>query len=72
MMKNGYMMINDDKCVSLRGVRAVVKMPPRAYWNDIKIVYDSGEDVVFHVEEGKQDEVFNQIIKVLQGEEKEC
>lgn len=71
-MKNGYMMINDDKCVSLRGVRAVVKMPPRLPGSMIKIVYDSGEDVVFDAGDVTQDEVFNQIVRVLQNEEKEC
>lgn len=71
-MKNGYMMINDDKCVSLRGVRAVCKMPPRLSGSMIKLVYDSGEDVVFDAGAVTQDEVFNQIVRVLQNEEKEC
>lgn len=68
LMLNGghnYIMINDDKYVSLKGVRAVMKLRPSYSADQIKIVYESGDDVIFDAGEGQQEEVFREIIQML-------
>lgn len=62
---NNYIMINDDKYVSLKGVRAVMKLRPSYSADQIKIVYESGDDVIFDAGEGQQEEVFKEIIQML-------
>lgn len=62
---NNYIMIDDDKYVSLKGVRAVMKLRPSYSADQIKIVYESGDDVIFDAGEGQQEEVFREIIKML-------
>lgn len=62
---HNYIMINDDKYVSLKGVRAVMKLRPSYSADQIKIVYESGDDVIFDAGEGQQEEVFKEIIQML-------
>jgi hypothetical protein len=62
---HSYIMIGDDKYVSLKGVRAVMKLRPSYSADQIKIVYESGDDVIFDAGEGQQEEVFKEIIQML-------
>jgi hypothetical protein len=62
---HNYIMIDDDKYVSLKGVRAVMKLRPSYSADQIKIVYESGDDVIFDAGEGQQEEVFKEIIQML-------
>lgn len=63
--RHNYIMIGNDKYVSLKGVRAVMKLRPSYSADQIKIVYESGDDVIFDAGEGQQEEVFKEIIKML-------
>jgi hypothetical protein len=62
---HNYIMIDDDKYVSLKGVRAVMKLRPSYSADQIKIVYESGDDVIFDAGEGQQENVFREIIQML-------
>ena len=62
---HNYIMIGNDKYVSLKGVRAVMKLRPSYSADQIKIVYESGDDVIFDAGEGQQENVFREIIQML-------
>jgi hypothetical protein len=63
--RHNYIMIGNDKYVSLKDVRAVMKLRPSYSADQIKIVYESGDDVIFDAGEGQQEEVFREIIQML-------